>query len=1543
MEFETPARVALSVGRDATTESSGKDILKKYRELVAQKSSERLHSKEFKCKSNAFSDINTKINQKSLSEMGSNQEVRELDKQLRGSHASLGDSEFPIYEDDTGNETARQLDGKKENTNLIKHLIKEGKSTSSLCDRTALQPRSINVPSIPYNRIGKIKPNAVDKVKIRTPVSVKKKIEREVYELPVSAISPINAKSPLHHGSSKSSSRKNIRRISLLSDTTSKGQTTCVSNEGSPQNFSTIEQNESIWFMAETGSSPAMMASYESKNTATIEDDGELLSIMHSSSTSIDTQSEDFEGSSYFESSDDSHELSAPLGDSAQTFSIDGRSSMTNSYAVNFRSHTTPNPNASMVVSKCSTTDTASGDTVIPIENESWSIDQCEAQVSGITNHGSLKKGKSHSSNEIIMEGLDSCVSPTSRAIASSAVGTSQTQADSPGMFKLATASLIERNKTLVKEVRFVDQHCVELSERNASMTRDIQRLEKNIIDLKIDNESLHDAVVRSSHHSAKMEMSRDTAELKMIEQKDHVSELKVQVESLTNKLEQSNNMKKSVEMELASSIGKYEILLKNNAEADDKNLGLMERLAISQSTSELASASTAESYRDFCNGMQKKVEQLQNLADERLATMTKETHERMIMKEKLVGLQKKYAELGNDATSNGKIPGQTTKNDLVTPQKLVTEPILHNRTPTSTVLAKTLQSELRRAHDVTDRIVEAEKIISITQTKLKIVTRELCASKVDAEQFHAQLRNCKCGGALLLNKKEKNDAVNSQKKPYSDKFHPHSNLVKRITQTRSECEEKKKKFNAAMEKIITIQRKAKGDNTVNNLNEQAIRVNLLHALQQMANVCTVVNASADKRATLYSRNDFDPCDTDTFVQETSQYRENEDQYEDSNRSTSYVPISPVTILENISAPSEIVLNSQTAEVISPVTAIKLSSPFNFSSMKTNTPLKITQFREDILNLECQLDTVNDEKNAVDVGLSHACYELKTLTQIAEPNDIDDGMEDNSTKVELQYKCALSPIIDNVTSEEKQLSINGMNSVTSIESKSHSFKVKDSSLNEWQELTRQESLCLNNKVFHLREELRERNEDIHSFAEKLEHAQSLRQSFEANNVDLQEQLITARQEIDQLNQEVPYLQEEVCRLEEEINATETFISSKSNENRQLNHENQSTLLETIKQLDDLKISYIFSQERLAEEVECSAQLEKVASNLKATICSFEEMLKTKSAELSKANSKVAITSRKLSEAYSSQKNVNQQCSKLQDELTSLTSLRDDYDAECHRRKEAEHEVDTFMTDIKLASEKEVEIEQLLNLKSLEMDAIKSELYSTTISWEAERKEYCNLMEQLQIDLERKAVEQQLSEKTLIDKENMMQIQCNLSNEASEELKKLRSNYAIASEHVRTIEDEYAELKLKQESMDRKSMKKREYMKKLTKRCEEWKICYEKQETDFCETVKQLEDAKVMISDLNEQLQTNNESLHQDGDDNKVENSNESISGVCNECKYLRKAISTESSAVSLLKRDVQKKDVQIISLTRKLKKILLRSEVSIDSRVTQKSKESSSE
>ena len=90
------------------------------------------------------------------------------------------------------------------------------------------------------------------------------------------------------------------------------------------------------------------------------------------------------------------------------------------------------------------------------------------------------------------------------------------------------------------------------------------------------------------------------------------------------------------------------------------------------------------------------------------------------------------------------------------------------------------------------------------------------------------------------------------------------------------------------------------------------------------------------------------------------------------------------------------------------------------------------------------------------------------------------------------------------------------------------------------------------------------------------------------------------------------------------------------------------------------------------------------------------------------------------------------------------------------------------------------------------------------------------MRKLQIDIEHKKQELELEFiNAKLDED--LQIQTKIACSASGEIKHLKSNYTIASEHDYKLEEECSELKLKLEYVDRKSNKKRKHIKKLTKK------------------------------------------------------------------------------------------------------------------------------
>jgi hypothetical protein len=344
----------------------------------------------------------------------------------------------------------------------------------------------------------------------------------------------------------------------------------------------------------------------------------------------------------------------------------------------------------------------------------------------------------------------------------------------SPGMSRSAATSLIERNKTLVKEVRFADQTCVELSERNSSLKREVKRLEHTIDDLKQENKELHEGVVRSVQFGAKMEEERDNIDVRMEEQtfamKKEIQNLKTQHELAEKKLVDGNSLNITTEKELVAVRAKYDALKEEHIDAKEKVTMLIERLNTSQTTSNIAATSATESYRELYNNMEMRFQKLQEEKDSLVIDRDEWKH--------------KY----NEKTTSMK----TYEGVPVTPKKEIAQG--PTRTPTSTILAKTLQSELAKGHDISERILEAEKIISFTQSKLQDTATQLKSSQVEVLKLRKE-----------LNQQEgSNDRRTSATEDFQCSSHVDGPASKELIRVLTECDEKKREMEHRITQILT-------------------------------------------------------------------------------------------------------------------------------------------------------------------------------------------------------------------------------------------------------------------------------------------------------------------------------------------------------------------------------------------------------------------------------------------------------------------------------------------------------------------------------------------------------------------------------------------------------------------------------------------------------------------------------------------------------------------------------------------------------------------
>jgi len=300
-----------------------------------------------------------------------------------------------------------------------------------------------------------------------------------------------------------------------------------------------------------------------------------------------------------------------------------------------------------------------------------------------------------------------------------------------------ATASLIERNKTLVKEIRFADQTCVELSERNVALENEIARLQKELSCSKKENESMHDAVVRSAKHGAKMEAKLDVIVTKDIEQK---SRFDMQLDAVSSALEDSRKevafLKVQIERyETLSS--KHENLVKEEAESKRLLACIMERLTDLKHNADKSDELKLLFHDKRHVNIHDQLEELKKQFDSRFDSLFNERKKYLYVNSEHKNLKHRCRDLknrlGHEDCAAAHIHGEANACDKEVNTSCIVQPVTTHPL-TSQVLAKTLQYELKRGHSITDRVVQAEKALVTMEIKLESLTNELHISKEDGK-----------------------------------------------------------------------------------------------------------------------------------------------------------------------------------------------------------------------------------------------------------------------------------------------------------------------------------------------------------------------------------------------------------------------------------------------------------------------------------------------------------------------------------------------------------------------------------------------------------------------------------------------------------------------------------------------------------------------------------------------------------------------------------------------------------------------------------------
>jgi len=179
--------------------------------------------------------------------------------------------------------------------------------------------------------------------------------------------------------------------------------------------------------------------------------------------------------------------------------------------------------------------------------------------------------------------------------------GHSPTSANGGNSSAMTPARLYERNKTLVKEVRFADQTCLELGQKNTMLEKEIQRLRSKLSKAKKENDSMHDAVVQSATHGAASDSKIDILTNKITEHQERhelqlssatssIEEYKRQVTFLTEQMEWHKNERASLEEKLTASNDQHKQNITDLMESKDVITKLMERLMVNNTDPKAAS-----------------------------------------------------------------------------------------------------------------------------------------------------------------------------------------------------------------------------------------------------------------------------------------------------------------------------------------------------------------------------------------------------------------------------------------------------------------------------------------------------------------------------------------------------------------------------------------------------------------------------------------------------------------------------------------------------------------------------------------------------------------------------------------------------------------------------------------------------------------------------------------------------------------------------------------------------------------------------------------
>ena len=925
---------------------------------------------------------------------------------------------------------------------------------------------------------------------------------------------------------------------------------------------------------------------------------------------------------------------------------------------------------------------------------------------------------------------LSQISSPVSKAIATG---------DASGLSRSAAASLIERNKTLVKEVRFADQTCVELSERNLSMIREIHKMEIDVDELKGKNDSLHEGIVRASQDITRAVESKKEIDLRLAEERIRFEkELKAGKEMLEQeqernkvlceKLDESAKVASGSDQKIASITAAYDTIKSEHTEAKSNVATLRDRLATIESTAELAASSAAQKYREASRDMQRETDSLLDRIDDCEAALQVEREARYKAEEELLDwrdlcedLEAKQLDESSEQEPVAQSPASPCRSQT------------SKRTTSSVLLAKTLKFELEKCHEATERIIEAERIIAVTQSKLRETERDLQTSKDEAAELRSHLKSSQRSSKIMASIPNRSD--NSSEEPSAGPIARREGtdcdaLNKQLLTARSECDEYKQELDSIITQIKGIQTTNGASTETNARPQSAADSGLVDSVRDLAQVCTRVNVAAgDRVGELEIQLKF-------LAESMNQLHEicAEDPSEVSGNSfcLQMMEEGTTTPVKGNKTPVKVLYLESDGEAVSPV-----STDASLVPPRDKTPVKIVRLRTQLFAAEEQLKTVSAEKASLDDALNEAKNQIDLLTSSFQ-NEITisrESGENNEANAALEKSVSL--LRSHITKLEQR--IEGLEDDKDClfdDAAARGDELEDA--NNTIDSLMQEAL----EVASLLQKLSDEKQEL---IEELSSIQSLHQDeierLKRNTHRLENTHMAANDRVSVLSSELELRMKTITEVEasrDRFQQELQLVSSESEEQVVMIHDLQESAAQARTQQDELKSSFMKCNEELAEAVEATAELEEAKDDLKSIVRAQQTELANRSQRIQSLTDECDEIHSKLCTTEDAYDALHEEVVKMGMQIEILCAVNDEYESDLVTAKEQicglESEVGEFRTSAEtLASDLDISKQDLAK-KEEELAEVKLHLESVEDTFESEVHEFKTNAETLASDL-----------------------------------------------------------------------------------------------------------------------------------------------------------------------------------------------------------------